>query len=348
MSTGTKAYDRDIDQKAAEWFGRREAGLSPEEEREFEAWLDADERHAVHFRQFDETWEMLGELGELKRAQAASISGTSRPTFFGRFGWTVASTAAAAVIVLSLYFWPRATAPSFSPEVAETAAGGFKVMQLPDGSVVHLNANSSVSVQYGDRVRRVLLERGEAYFSVAKNSERPFVVTAGAVSVRAVGTAFSVRLDPAAVEVLVTEGKVRVNDTSKGQSLLTQEAGPGAVPPPTTSQLLTAGEKVLIPVVASVPVPTAPLTLAPEQIEQSLAWQTKMLDFDMTPLGDVVKEFNKYNTHQLVIADPVLARRPFGGSFRADNNMVFVELLEQRFGVVARRYENTTVLQSGN
>lgn len=344
MSSGTKTHDREIDQQAAEWFGRREAGLSPDEEREFQGWLGADERHAVHYRQFDETWDMLGELGEQKRAQAAAVPGTRRRRILGRWRWAAAALAAAAAVVVAFYSWPRAPLPPLPVETAATDPGGFKVVQLPDGSVVHLNTNSFVAVRYGDRERRVTLERGEAHFTVAKNAERPFIVTAGAVSVHAVGTSFNVRLDPAAVEVLVTEGKVRVDDAAGGQSLLAQTAG-AAGPAAPDSRLLTTGERVVIAVVASVPAPAAPVTVAPEQIEASLAWQTKMLDFDMTPLGDVVKEFNRYNTHQMIIDDPVLARRPFGGSFRADNYPVFVQLLERSFGVVAERSANTTVLR---
>lgn len=344
MNTGTKAYDHDIDLKAAEWFGRREVGLSPAEEQEFQAWLEADERHAIHYGQFDDTWDLLDGLKELDQP-AFSSERTAQPGF-ARFRWAAASLAAAAAIAVAFYFWPDAS--SNPVQVAETQAGGFKVMELPDGSVVHLNANSSVSVQYGDRERRVLLERGEAHFSVAKNPDRPFIVTAGAVSVHAVGTAFNVRMDPAAVEVMVTEGKVRVDDSTKGGSLLTQETATSVASPVADSHLLVAGEKVVIPVMASVPAPATPVAVAPEQMEQSLAWQTKMLEFDMTPLGDVVKEFNRYNTHQLVITDTALARRPFGGSFRADNYTVFVQLLEQRFGVVAERSGDRTVLRTEN
>ncbi len=346
MNATSKAYEESIDRKAAEWFGRREVGLSLAEEQEFQAWLEADERHAVHYGQFDDTWKALDDLKELKREPETAVPEKTRVPFFGRFRWAAASLAAAAAVAMAFYFWPHVSAPAIPVETAATDTDGFKVMQLPDGSVVHLNANSSVLVQYGDRERRVTLERGEAHFTVAKNPERPFVVTAGAVSVHAVGTAFNVRLDPAAVEVLVTEGKVRVDDAARGQSLLAPDAGMAALTAP-DSRLLTTGERVVIPVVASVPAPAAPVTIAPEQIEESLAWQTKMLDFDMTPLGDVVKEFNRYNTHQLVIEDPILARRPFGGSFRADNYIVFVQFLEQRFGVVAQRSANTTILRSG-
>jgi transmembrane sensor len=85
---------------------------------------------------------------------------------------------------------------------------------LPDGSVLQLNTDSVVETAYSPTERRVRLKKGEAFFSVAKNPQRPFWVDVGAVSVRAVGTAFNVRFRPEAVEVLVKEGKVSVNQAT--------------------------------------------------------------------------------------------------------------------------------------
>lgn len=346
MSPGTRAYDKDIDRRAAEWFGRREVGLSSQQEKEFQSWLEADERHAVHYRQFDDTWDLLDGLKALNDRAPVKLNNWSTFPSWGR--WVTVALAAAAAIAVAFTLWPRFGQSPNSTHIAETQAGGMKMMELPDGSVVHLNADSFVSVQYSPKERRVVLSRGEAHFAVATNPDRPFIVTAGAVSVHAVGTAFNVRIDPGAVEVMVTEGKVRVDDSAKGQSLLAPDANEltGSAHP--GSQLLIAGEKVSIPVVANIPAPAVPAAISPEQIDLSLAWQTKMLEFDMTPLGDVVQVFNLHNTHQLVILDQALARRPFGGTFRADNYSVFVQLLEQRFGVVAERSGDRTVLKSGN
>jgi len=346
MSTGTKAYDLEIDRQAAEWFGRREAGLSPEQEREFQSWLEADERHAIHFRQFDDTWEMLDGLKELHGRAPAKLNNWT--ILWNKRHWVTGALAAAAAIAIAFILWPHAGQSANSSQLAETQSGGMKMMELPDGSVVHLNTDSFVSVHYTPRERKVALVRGEANFVVAKNPERPFVVTAGAVSVLAVGTAFNVRMEPAAVEVLVTEGKVRVDHAATGHSLLAPDANEPVGSSASELHLLIAGERVSIPVVANVPAPAAPTMVSAEQIDQSLAWQTRMLEFNMTPLGEVVKEFNLHNTHQLVILDQALARRPFGGTFRADNYSVFVQLLEQGFGVVVERSGNRTVLRSGN
>src|SRR5581483_9214616 len=100
-----------------------------------------------------------------------------------------------------------------APQIYTTAAGGYERQTLADGSVVELNGNTQVQVAYSPAERRVRLVQGEAHFTVAKNKRRPFWVEAQGVSVRAVGTAFNVRLDPQRVDVLVTEGRVPVAQT---------------------------------------------------------------------------------------------------------------------------------------
>src|SRR5260370_1274200 len=81
-------------------------------------------------------------------------------------------------------------------------------------------ATCGADFRLGDRRGGVRLTRGEAHLAVAKDSSRPFIVTAGGVSVRAVGTAFNVRRVEQRVEVFVTEGKVRIDSAAKGESLL--------------------------------------------------------------------------------------------------------------------------------
>lgn len=240
---------------------------------------------------------------------------------------------------------------------AETAVGAFQRLELADGSVVQLNTDSAVRVRFADDARRVELLRGEAYFSVAKDPTRPFTVNAGPVAVRAVGTAFNVRLRPEAVEVLVTKGKVAVRDMTNDRSpQITDPDSAGTASSgnssPVSGFLLGAGERALVPMpttqaaVTATPVSAVVEPVDEPAIERALAWQERRLEFDATPLAEVVAEFNRYNHHQLVIADPWLAGKQFGGAFRADAYEAFVNLLESSFGVVAEREDGRTVLHS--
>jgi transmembrane sensor len=338
---------RAIEQQAAEWFGRCEVGLTPAQEREFLRWLEADARHGEALREMDETWDFLDRLKESKRLRAATPAVSHRK----RSVRLAPVLLAAAAIAVMLGVWQ---ARKETPLVrhAATEVGGMKKIELPDGSVVHLNGSSSVDVRFTRAVRRVQLQRGEAHFKVAKDTARPFVVVVADVAVKAVGTEFNVRREARAIEVFVTEGKVRLDDAVKGESLLTrpeptrtEEPAPVVV---AAADLLVAGQRALVPlatIAAATPPRAVVAPIAPAEIERALAWQARQLDFDQKPLGEVVAAFNRYNSRQLVIADAELAQQPFGGSFRADNGDVFVELLEQRFGVTAERNGETTVLR---
>ncbi len=346
---------RAIEEQAAEWFGRYELGLTPDEERQFLQWLEADERHGDAIRGMDETWEFLDGLKEIKRRAPVPSAKAAILSFeLKRRVWPLVLISAAAVaVILVAAKWSKGKAQLFQQAV--TAVGEMKKVELPDGSTVHLNASSSIDVRYTHDARRVQLLRGEGHFTVAKEVARPFVVTAGDVAIKAVGTVFNVRRESKSIEVFVTEGKVSLNDVAKGESLLSRGANPAS--PQTNVQsnpdaaalkegLLLAGQRATVPLV---PTPESPRVIvaqiAPAEIQQAIAWRERQLDFDMTPLSHVVAEFNRYNSHQLIIEDAELRNQLFGGSFRADNYNGFVQLLERRFGVVAEPVGETTVLR---
>src|SRR5262249_26695614 len=157
---------------------------------------------------------------------------------------------------------------------------------------------AEVSVLFTAGERRVRLEKGEAHFQVAKNPARPFIVSAGAVDVRAVGTAFNVKLGAAAVDVLVTEGKV---------SVLEQ----GGAPEPVYLTVNQSTTLPLVPAATAAPV----VELAAPDVAAQLAWQPRLLDFSATPLRGIVEEFNRHNApYRLAIADPALASVPVSAS----------------------------------
>jgi transmembrane sensor len=250
--------------------------------------------------------------------------------------WSVLGAAAAAAIVLLSVTQFRP-----SPYTAETAIGAFQKLDLPDGSVAQLNTDTAIDTTFTAAERCVRVVRGEVFFTVTKDPARPFIVTAGPVAVRAVGTAFNVRHNSTCIEVLVTEGRVRVDDAEKGRSLLAPADG-GAAPP-----LLVAGERALVPVRASdsVPAVASVAKVAAPGVQRALAWQERRLEFDAEPLAGVVREFNRYNRRQLVIADEQLATKRFSGTFRADGYESLVRLLEADFGVTATRSEREITLQ---
>jgi transmembrane sensor len=352
--------NRSLDQVAAEWLARRFAGLTPEEEGEFQRWRATDPRHAAAYAELEITWQALDRI----RVSAPAPGGAPDPDALAphrirpsrqRF---VLPLAAAAALAIAAAGWAwlgpkqsgnseRRTQPH--AEVIATAIGEVRKLDLPDGSVVRVNTDTLVEVMFSAAERRVRLARGEAHFTVAKNPLRPFWVEAGGVAVRAVGTAFNVRLHAEAVEVLVTEGRVRVANAARNDDLIAPApAAPAAaaLAPP----VLAAGERVLVPVAASAaarPVPVAVVAVPPAEIDRMLAWRDRRIEVVAAPLAEIVAEFNRHNRAKLEIADPALAARRFGGSFRADDPENFVRLLETRFGLRAERRGDTMVLCAG-
>ena len=188
-------------------------------------------------------------------------------------------------------------------ETYVTRVGDFHRFALPDGSSVALNTNSEVRVRYTRTLREVQLVRGEALFEVAKNPSRPFDVEAGDTTVRAVGTAFSVRIrDQDRVDVVVSEGRIAIN--------------------PPSQQTFAAGSVATVRngrVVATV--------VSEDDINSRLSWTASRLRFKDAALSEVADEFNRYNARRLVVPDPRVAAIRIGGTFNATDPDAFADTM---------------------
>jgi transmembrane sensor len=203
--------------------------------------------------------------------------------------------------------------------------------ELNDGSVVELKPGAQIIVEFSDSLRRVILEQGEAHFDVTKNPQRPFVVVAGAVEFRAVGTAFSVERSSAAVELLVTEGRVAVENPSTLR-VATAGSPPGARSEPLA--LVDAGNRLTV--TAQFTERSAPLRVEPvaaAQVAARMAWRVPKLELSGTRLGEVLPLFNRYGQVKLVLGDSDLGRLQLSGVLRADNVDTLLGLLQDTYGV---------------
>lgn len=347
--------DDPIEEAASAWLVQRAEGFSSVQRREFERWCKADPRHAAAVARLEATCALLermpavrDELQPVVEFPTPARAFRPPPRRAPAFSRLLAGLAAAVTLAaVGGWLWQRAQ-PAALQYV--TSIGGYERVVLADGSVLELNASSEVHVDLAARERRLALVRGEAHFTVVPDPGRPFIVSAGGVAVRAVGTAFNVRLAPAAVEVLVTEGQVAVSKPV---------ARSGSSPTPT---VLRANERTKVRTspgrsgvgVAGSPPPnpapaaaTAVETLAPEALREALSWQERRLVFSATPLREVVIQFNRRNRVQLVLGDPALGERPVGGTFAADNVEGFVRLLEGSDTFrVERRDDGSVVLRA--
>jgi len=267
----------------------------------------------------------VGTANQTERDGAAA-SGRRR-----RYFALAASVLLATTLSLGWYFWP------FGPTYS-TPVGGIAAVPMSDGSKVTLNTNSEIRVAVTDSERRVQLKHGEAYFEVAKDPNRPFVVIAGKTRVVALGTKFSVRREGNDVRVFVTEGKVRFEDASSPER---EGEGTGVVPADFHSGkiLLTAGS-VACATDESVLVQTKALPV----VEEYLSWRTGYLIFRDMSLSDAIAEFNRYNTRKIVIEDPAVAAIRISGKFRSTQFEAFVRLLEEGFPIHAQSENGRIIL----
>jgi transmembrane sensor len=276
-----------------------------------------------------EQLKLTTDPGTLLRLRDDTMPGASTPRRWHRnFSLAVAASISFLVVAgFSAYqFWGS------GGERYTTAVGGFASVPMTDGSKVTLNTDSVIRVALTEHERRVELEQGEAFFEVAKDPARPFVVRAGKKRVIAVGTKFSVQHLDKDIRVLVTEGKVRVEDSDS----------PSTPKGPDTGTILTAGD-IARADGSAVVVQKAP----PPQVEEFLSWREGYLRFHETALADAVAEMNRYNTRKIFIEDPELAVIQISGTFRPTQSDAFVRVLQDGFSIQARNEGERITLTGG-
>lgn len=246
--------------------------------------------------------------------------------------WRNAAVAMAACAVLSvglLSMWRlRSAAPPPSADEAtalrlETRHGEQLSRRLDDGSVLHLNTDSAVTVRYGKSERLVVLAAGQAEFEVAHEPGRGFRVVAGSAEIVDVGTRFDVRLDREVTVVTVVEGRVAVGPArAAGASATVPEAGPAP-------QMVQLGADQQIRVVDGA-VQAAPAAV---DARRATAWMHRQIVFEREPLERVAAEFNRYAPKPIEITTPALRKLEISGAFATDDTEAFIAFLRSLQGV---------------
>jgi len=276
-----------MDDLALLWAIRRDEGpLSAEDQRAFEAWLAEDPRRDGALLRAE------AALALLDRGRALGALAAPESSFPPRRKVLIGGLAAAAVAATVGMVRFAASPPK---EIIATNLGEVLRAPLADGSIATVNTDSRLEVTMGGADRQVELSEGEAWFEVAHDKARPFIVAAGDVRVRAVGTAFSVRRHNSGVDVLVTQGTVEVWRTTA----------------PDDRTLVGRGRRTFIADGANAitAVPAAP------EIDRALAWRDGGLALEGEPLDFAVAEINRYNQRKIVIDDPAMGRMSIVGYF---------------------------------
>ena len=275
----------DIQDQAARWAIRLDEGaLGRPDQEQLDAWLAADVRRRGALMRARAGLHLILENGATARAPTAGLP-LNRRTMAGGFA-AMAAAAVGAIALPSLLGGRR----------YRTDVGESRRVPLADGSLAAINTDTEIDVAFDDQRRAVRLDRGEAWFQVAKDPARPFVVAVGEVQVRAVGTAFSVRRRAMGVEVLVTEGVVEVSN------------GNGV------ARKVSSGNRIFVRQNGA---PARPLH-RPLEMDRALAWRQGQIALDGDTVSAAVAEFNRHNARKIVITDPRLEGRRVVGWFHTN------------------------------
>jgi len=329
-----------ITEPVAQWVRRCANGLSAVERDEFRAWLKSDPEHRGAFARANISGVDCDWAWQTDAVDEILVGLTARARRRQRRRTIGATMIAALIFAGSAWQWNRATAPVTTPPASNLVVVGPESMTLPDGSVVELKDGAQVKVDFSDAIRTVTLANGTAYFHVAKNPQRPFVVSAGGMAVRAVGTAFTVDLGQKEMTVLVTEGRVRVDAAAEA-------AVPNVSLPDAPLASVGAGNSVVLPVAAINAGPPVVRELAVAEVREQTGWRIPKLEFSRTPLREVVAQMNQHNQKKFELGDDVVGDLRVSGILRADKIETLTESLENDFGVrVDRRDDKVVLLRS--
>lgn len=310
MSTPRTLNRAEIDRQASVWTARLESGpLSDGDRRALAAWLEAEPEHRWALARYREMCAQLSAqvplLAEAEEVEALAARVAARHR------WrriALRGLAAAAVLALAAGLWRGL------PDKMETRSAERRALALADGSRLELNAQTQLEVSLGRQERRVTLGRGEAFFRVAHDATRPFVVATPAGAVRVTGTVFNVRAGSAGgAEVTVLEGSVQL-----------QPAAAGALPVPVP---LAAGQQAVLGAAGG-----AVRTLSPEAAQNVTAWRVGQVAFESEPLAAALDRFSAYHPRSVTVAAEAAALR-VGGRYSLDDLDGFLAALEQALPV---------------
>lgn len=321
-----------IQERAAAWLVKRDSGeWTQSDEAALDQWLAEATAHRVAFLRL----EAVDEESRRLRALSAGIDTAAVPAagqwqqapFFdggssdrqssSRLWYPALAAALLVASAVGTTFWLMRPTPH--GEQYATQVGGLESVALRDGSGVVLNTATRLQVELRPHERRIELQEGEAYFTVAKDPARPFVVDAGDKRVVAVGTQFAVRREGSEVRVVVTDGTVNL-----------QSDGSARLPAGSVGQ--TRGADILV---QNEPV---------EELQALISWRDGHLTFRNNTLADAVAEFNRYNTRQIQIGDPKVGALRISGTFRPTNYDAFVRLLREGYAIHAAERGNELIL----
>ncbi|MBQ1543185.1 iron dicitrate transport regulator FecR [Caulobacter sp. CCUG 60055] len=304
--------------QAAYWLSQRRSGdMSAYDLRAFQVWFERDAANRDAYRRLEQHWELLAGVAqdpEIMAAREHDAAAFDRPSHL-----RTACSAAAGLVLAVTAGWtlftsglltprPPAPPPERPMQAFSTNIGQSALLTLPDGSLVTLDTDSALRLRETPSQRLVFLDKGRAYFKVAKDPNRPFIVAVGDKTVRATGTAFDVRRDPGEITVTLVEGKVRVEQPAAGtRTARRTDMSAGGQ--------LVAGD-------------ARDWSLTEVDLQKEMGWLNGRLNFFHEPLSHAVDEVNRYSVRKVVFRGGRIPDKHIVGVFRAGDTESFAKAVE--------------------
>jgi transmembrane sensor len=362
-------FDKKImEQEAVEWLVKLDGDVEPttEELLALREWMARSPEHAKEIKSLNEFTSELLVLTELNIPLVKPLPkepSMARAFLSGR-AWATAVSMVGLVLLLQQVLapnWFDGEQFDNSNGYYASAIGKHTSIPLPDGSVVVLNTNSRIRVEYTEEHRNIYLIQGEAHFDVAKNKYRPFRVHAGKGRVEAVGTAFTVYLRKHDVEVLVTEGKVELAELNTATASVSTLSGVNGINQKDSKEpalyiaipvekfgKLEAGEGAIIYVSESSEIKSELPSVKVKEMDDKQrkrrdTWREGFVLFTGDTLEDVIAEISRYSPVEIEIIDPELKKVRIGGQFKIGDLEGLFDTLEFSFGLHIKMLENKRI-----
>ena len=312
----------DIDLAAADWLQKKTFwNWTDEDQKSLDAWLDESEAHRVAFWRQSAMWNRTERLAALRPLpQPQRTPAPERKSI-----WPLLMRSAA-VIGLVAIFGTLATRYALQPKETpySTTIGGSETITLADGTLIQLNTDTALRTRFDEHHREVILDKGEAFFQVTHDAQRPFVVLAAGHRVTDLGTKFAVKSGNDRVEVSLIEGRAQFDSTSSEKP---------------QSAVLTPGD-----VVVATPNSMRLTRKSNDDLSKQLGWRRGVLIFDNTTLASVAKEFNRYNRQKLVVEGSATAALTVVGTFQANDVEAFADVAQLVLHLKVRKRGTETVI----
>jgi len=288
-------------EQAIYWHVRLLSGnFTSTEMTEFISWQQKNPGNETSLRYVEENWSVLEANKDKiqKGLENKDGGGLSSVRIFRWAGAVAASLIIAATVVFTLN--PFA-------EKHVTAIGEQKIIYLADGSSVSLNTDTALEVDMGKKIRAVSLIKGEAYFQVTPDKDRPFTVKVGQRVIRVVGTEFNIYRAPDKTTLSVTRGIVAILDGS-GKDIVDLQ--------------LHAGQQVTIDRKNRIQQITRP------DLARATAWKEGQLVYENIPLGDFIRDLNRYYVGKIIVEDEELGKMRISGVFQIGDRNKTIKAIE--------------------